>query len=388
MTEVSPAQWDDVTDWLVPSDVHVEGGFVYWTEIQGDVGGDISRSKYGKRLLDGGGFTLEAAPTIEGAETLLRAFMALRDEPDDEIEKFARKWGPLRLCEHGWPTTLRPDAHSGFPQRFDDRSVGRAHEPASDAPCLPLHGRPGSMRRGSLHSLPFRESIGDWRRWASMAYRLVCIADALRTPGESTYYDLHFEEVLPLLPRFQVTNRMHHYLADPRNELGHVDDSKEDDERSYEEAYRELAGMALDRWAELGEARLHVGWYSPGSPAVTTGMPTLFSGLTLALLLNVGRISPDRPCVWCGKKIESARRGQRLCGSQGCKRMDARERKRLERSRAAGGESMPERTCLICTASFIPRRRDQWLCGSPECKRRAAAERQQQRRVRGRSGIT
>ena len=83
--------------------------------------------------------------------TLLAEFVKLADATDDRILKFARKYGPLGLCQHG--------AALGHRDRFN----ARCYKPG-------LRGGPDESNPVVKLSELARESIAGWRRYSALPF--------------------------------------------------------------------------------------------------------------------------------------------------------------------------------------------------------------------------
>jgi hypothetical protein len=132
--------------WRRPSQVWAEAGFLRWKHALGGRG-DQSR---------------EVRPDTG----LLSGFLSLADASDEDIVRYATRWGTLGICEHGLPAS-----HPG--EMKDLRAFGEA----LGVPEHPTDCEPG-WRHG-WHQEMWDEPLSAWRQLASATRCLLRLAAAL-----------------------------------------------------------------------------------------------------------------------------------------------------------------------------------------------------------------
>ncbi|MHB8312385.1 MAG: hypothetical protein ACYDD0_03670 [Candidatus Dormibacteria bacterium] len=118
----------------------------------------------------------------------LQAFCQLGTGADEAVLGFARKWGPLGLCEHGRP---------------------RSHDGPGLCPCtlqanrselgLPSNWEPGEQGAPDWHEVAY-EPLEAWRRYARAARALLEVAAYLRPSGHEIAAAEVWETICPLPP--------------------------------------------------------------------------------------------------------------------------------------------------------------------------------------------
>jgi hypothetical protein len=175
---------------------------------------------------------------VHPSKEMLSEFSLLRDGTDADILAFAKRWGPLGICEHGVPHTHWPltpwNEHSRIVK--EEEIHGR---PAKNTPKVKVEVlRPWCQPQGSEETFRAggREPLVKWRSYAKEAQTIVTVADQLyRTPGHLVSLDR--ETIVTLTERDWLSPNT---LSD-RMEVGW-----------------EVLQPALDRWLGLGDVRIYL----------------------------------------------------------------------------------------------------------------------------------
>jgi hypothetical protein len=125
-------------------DVEIEAGRLKWCERPGEA--------------------------VSPSRGLLEAFIRLDGAPDDAVLRFAKRWGPLGLCEHGFPASHPGDYWPTRPVEF---------HPCPDRPTIGEHHR--CIRRG-YHEDARWEPITEWRQWTKLAKATLEFVVSLQQP--------------------------------------------------------------------------------------------------------------------------------------------------------------------------------------------------------------
>jgi hypothetical protein len=191
---------------------------------------------------------------------ILDGFLRLADATDEQITKFAKRWGPLYLCEHGLPASHNPeyDEHTFFPTPR----------------CEPedFTGRAGS------------ESLDAWRVLSRKANAIVHLAQALGAAKRGASKD--WQTLIPSLR----------------------------DDASYEPpAPALLLALLANRWVRDAQIHLLVK-IRQGVPVLRYGSDdifgygALFGALGIQLLLRITGPQAEVPCSACGAPYKPSRR--------------------------------------------------------------------------------
>jgi len=107
---------------------------------------------------------------------LLAAFVRLSEGSDGTILRFAKRWGPLGLCVHGFP--------AGHPASYWPTRAAEAHPCPHNQTVVDVHQ---CTPRGT-HEDEQWEPLSEWRAWAARAKAILeCVARLQedRVPSES-----------------------------------------------------------------------------------------------------------------------------------------------------------------------------------------------------------
>ncbi len=293
----------------VPSGVALDKGRIVWSEAS--VPG-----------------TVDAISTIYASGRLLLDFTRLYEGPDADIETFARRYGPLRLCAHHEPHTHL----LGGPLAWSE-GVASSEQPGVGLPCPLLsvqnpdldladatwvalkQGRASSDELLARRSPVFWEAIGDWRHWSQTLSFVLSLAEKLRN-GQRGYLGTW------------------HWLG-----VGGKNPPSVEDGRA-ELSYR------VNSWLEAALVRPWVRWRFGRSPGIVFGGGItnlesggeLFGRLAWDVTTALGRTDQRLvTCSGCGNPYTPLRlpgaTGHHYCPS--CRRsgVPERERKRRQRDR-------------------------------------------------------
>lgn len=230
-------------------------------------------------------------PRTVRSDRLLDEFLRLR-QPDD-VAPFAAKFGSIMICEHGVPATHRRDL------------------------CKPFVGLTG----------PFREPLDRWLHYSSLARGLMEVAshvfdDPPRCATRETWESIYEDVADSSLVQRQIKG------AAESPTLGRL-----------------LLIRLIQEWLDTGDVgpRLELGDSDDGPPALKLAAGT-FGLIGLQLVQAVTRARDLTNCSGCGlfyeRRGRRAKSGQRnYCDSCRQQGIDARDRQRVRRARAArGGE--------------------------------------------------
>ena len=201
---------------------------------------------------------------------VLTGFTGLVDADEKRILGFARRWGPLGLCEHGFPASHPPtywptravDAH---PCPYDSRDVKRADFHRCEV-------------RGYEEDQPW-ELAGEWRTWARRAQSTLEAAARLRIgklPDEATWRIVCDTEGMPSGPG---------WWAPPRRL----------------DAGWAMLDYMLGFWLRAADVRPTLERHD-GKPVITWGSihAPLFGTIALQLLMMVTQTQGLAQCSGCG----------------------------------------------------------------------------------------
>jgi hypothetical protein len=270
--------------WRRPRAVEVRGDRLTWTPV----------AAVGERVRPGPG--------------LLERFVALDRAPAVAIERYARQWGPLWLCEHG----------------------------------LPWEHDPGTCRaQRDEESGWFSESLAHWRTLARGARATVRIARRLHAgaPGDRADW-----EQLPGLSRSAERALLDAILAPEQYGIDGDDEQREwppgrDDVLYWER--RRRAAVVKD-WLWLGSVEPILEWEG-SRPQLHLGGRGLLGGLAVQILFDTSRTDGLAVCVSCGTPFLPASRRPRWdrnaycsdCGLRAATRDAAARYRRTEKYRLA-----------------------------------------------------
>ena len=197
---------------------------------------------------------------------MLDAFVRIKGA--DDVLRFARRYGPLSLCEHGLPASHRPVP------RF------RLDKPPADSYCRPV-GYPSNCS----------EPVGRWYFYVRLARALLEIGAASwqERPGSKTSWKDVFDE-----EDDDYQDRM----------LAMLGESVAVDRLA-------LSAVASDRWLDDGNLRLNWFWAPRlGEPLSWLGNDT-FSLLAVQLVAALSRAGDMAICDGCSRVYPRKRRAQR-----------------------------------------------------------------------------
>ena len=285
-----------------------------------------------------------AAGRTKSGPDLLGDFVALAadDAGEDDVLRFAERWGPLWLC----PVCLRP---------WDHPSVLREPYPAertypARAPCTGLPGDPFSTLEP--------EPLVMWRTYAQRARAILDLsARYIRDDREGLLEDwarlLAASEGSPYLELARHLHETHISACDPRaspaegtSKLCSADKHVHCSECGLPACWAmslswfEL-GVAVDEWLWLTGARMRISWLLPDRPGelLFGGDEGLLGEIGVQLALAITRADNLSMCADCGRPFAPPRRsatGRRAfcpaCGTKAARRhasRDYRARKQL-----------------------------------------------------------
>ena len=241
---------------------------------------------------------------------VLTDFTGLAQADDLRVLKFARRWGPLNLCEHGFPRCHRPFY---WPTR-----------PSVNVHACPYDERPVSVKRGDFHRCEVQgaeegcpwEPVEAWRTWARRAQATLQAAAHLhqRTlPDTATWRIACDAEGMPTGPG---------WWAPPRR-LG--------------DGWA-LMDYMLGFWLEGAEVRPMLERRN-GKPTITWGSShaPLFGTIAVQLLMLVTQTAGLAQCSGCGNSYiprRQPREQQRsYCADCRARKVPQRDAQRDKRSR-------------------------------------------------------
>jgi hypothetical protein len=264
---------------FIPQKLRIEGGYLRWDA--------------------GSGEDPEIEPVPSARRLILEEFSRLTDSRG--VLKFAKSYGVLGICRHGWPAAHNPPPTLTPPKVQAGRDL-----------CYPS-GWP-----------EVRESLTRWLHFARQAYALLGIASMLHQvrrvwPGRDrgrieAYWSTVFEDAKDIPQKFATG-----LAGDQRMSVFHL---------------RQWVNL----WLRVGNGQVSIKWQSPtASPSVELSGGT-FAHLALQLAVAVTRSHDLSVCDGCqtpylreGRKAQRGRRNYcRTCQAAG---MPARDRKRIQRAR-------------------------------------------------------
>jgi hypothetical protein len=257
--------------WALPKFTRLHTGRLAYTALEKGDGGRVARDR-GRLLLQ---------------------FVALADEPDSAILRFADRFGPLYLCPHNEPA-VAPCWHARF-----NKTLG-VH-------FCPPEGWPDRCS----------ESLEGWRKWARLMAALLRIANSLhgRQPGTA-------DDWATVFPKGEV----HNWIKKFDNYLDH---------------WTLLAGV-INQQIEYGGLRPFCAINYRGRTEVLfsslSPYGALFGALTTQTLLAITRARNLLTCSSCGVLFFAKRlptRGEhsycRKCGTKGAWVSASRDYRRAKR---------------------------------------------------------
>lgn len=119
--------------------------------------------------------------TVERSSSeMLSSFIRIRDASD--IQKFALRYGPLRICKHGLPATHNP-------KRIEHVwAVGKRRFKRNPW-CEPVRVKGTGDLQERLSVIFYREKVTDWLRFVRSAQSLLGIGRAVRSNGLGDWTD-------------------------------------------------------------------------------------------------------------------------------------------------------------------------------------------------------
>jgi hypothetical protein len=197
----------------------------------------------------------------------LEDFIKLANASDEQIRDYAREWGVLEICEHGYPRT-----HNGltWPRAWSTQNW-----------CNPLKHKDG-MRQCYEEGW---EPTDRWRYFASQAGAILKIAARVNQGSVALAHDwkLVYQEYLQEFD--SSPNKL-----DPQDVLDN----------------RRLISFAVNDWLQLGAVRPQFVWKAK-SPKLEVGGPTLFGHLAVQLTLVVSQTGAVLFCSHCANPYQPRR---------------------------------------------------------------------------------
>jgi hypothetical protein len=191
---------------------------------------------------------------------LLERFIGLGDAPSGAIRDYARRWGVLRICDHGLPATHNPQP-----------------VPVKTGPitwCRPVGWRQG---------IPW-DPLEAWRRYARQMRALLNIGARVHEsqPGRLADWEV-------LYPRSQE--------LPGRPWWGR-------------QVAADRAGVAyqLKEWLRMGQVELEPAWDEPHHLSLRIGVAGLFGALVVQLALAIAKTDGLALCSACGMTYLPGRR--------------------------------------------------------------------------------
>lgn len=124
-------------------------------------------------------WTIKTWKPVRPAPGLFEDFPALADAPAERVLRYAKRWGVLQLCDHGFP---EGHANHYWPSRPARTAWGQRPTDAEVPRDFKRYGVPYDrlvcICRGSEEDQPWCD-IADWRTWARRAQATLTIAAAL-----------------------------------------------------------------------------------------------------------------------------------------------------------------------------------------------------------------
>lgn len=172
------------------------------------------------------------------SKEMLNKFLSLSDGTDADILAFAKRWGPLGICEHGVPHTHWPltpwNEHVRIVRGGSHREPGASAPPKEKLEVL----RPWCHAQGAEETWRFGgwEPLAAWRSYASEARTIATIADQLhRKSGHVVSLDR--QTIVALTGQDWLSGNT---LSD------------------HMEVGWEVLQPAVDRWLGLGDVRIYL----------------------------------------------------------------------------------------------------------------------------------
>jgi len=259
--------------------------------------------------------------TAPARASLLDEFVRLVSKSSETILKFAKRYGPLLLCEkHNWPATHATATYCESENRTDENEGHHAgHE--SLVPLVgmsPEEARRRAFRDGCQLRLTddghsWWEPIEGWRHYSREARALLRVATNVRN-----------KKLVPLDEwKILLTGKTDNKF-DPARVPSHA-------------SARDAVVYSVNEWLDLGRVGPVLAWWT-AAPEVTFGRRSLFSALALQLMATIGRHGLAT-CDACGRPYFVRRRPARgrrnFCDDKACKREAWRLAKRDQYERAA-----------------------------------------------------
>ena len=217
LAEEPPEKRLTVREYWAPVDVTLKDGRLFWP-----IGGE-------KRL-------------IRAAHKTFSRFVDLRNASDEDVLRFARRWGVLDLCK----------AHH----------LPRVHA-YSTGGCAPLR------KEG--------EPVSEWRNFANVAFALLGISQGL---NEGELGKLEFWQLLI------ADDRLIRMTYDRLSGEPWKPSRKEFEEAKQQE--KSMVSRVVNKWLQLGDVRPNMAWESV-EPTIKLGPGSLFGALAVHLLELSGR---------------------------------------------------------------------------------------------------
>lgn len=198
---------------------------------------------------------------------LLEKFINLSGAPLEQIRDFAKRWGVLEICEHGYPSSHNSQT---WPRAWRTSPV-----------CSPLEMSAKKLKAlGGDFFLAGWDPIDRWRYFAQQARSILNLAAALyqNKKGSLGDWEILFEEY--------------------REGWG---DSNRPWESKSPKIPRLFLAYALNDWLQLGGVRPAAFLMDGTGLRLELGGPNLFSFLGVQLVLAVSRTDQMAFCSNCGK---------------------------------------------------------------------------------------
>ncbi len=277
---------------------------LFFEESQWRTGERVELSRDGARIIWRRPFDIVQSWDLDERDAF-NDFVALDGEPleTDKLLRFARRYGPLLLCEHGLPRT---------------HLKVRSAETSSESLLL-SHGVQQAFRRVQII-----EEVAAWRPYVRQATTVLQIAGLLHK-GTTAPTEL-WAPLRPLLPA--VTDSSGQPIMETDQPL---------------DVQRRALALAVQTWLDWGDVGVTytlaaTAKASSTAGRVRVGANTLFGSLALSLALAVARAPGMVQCAGCGEDFSPVRPRDpaRLawCGKEEChnrKKMYEARRRRARR---------------------------------------------------------
>ena len=305
---------------IVPKDIWIEGDDLCWS--------------WGREGAD----PIAGAGWAKPGEGLLEEFIGLADATNEEVVEYARKWGPLLLCECGRP--------------LDHPVVSSPHRPAETAR--------GGTCYGTSRPDPSDHESEPLRWWTIYAQRARTVLRLVMSEGDDADLWMDLLDVCdgsPTLELWAHSWEAHGgtcengtaVLPEKYSNLCDADAHEICDGCRWYRCYVEglgwfEVGRVIDEWLHLAGVRARFLWREPEKPQVFIGRDEgLLGDIALQLALASARSDSIAMCTACARpfiprrKTGPARNAYcSACGLRAAQR-DAsrryRERKRLAKQR-------------------------------------------------------